>query len=375
MTPAASAKGGLRPWVESAWRDEGGGVATWPLRPLSLLYAVAAGTARWFAARSRRPLAGVTVIAIGGLAVGGAGKTTLARWAARESLARGLRPAILLRGHRSEAASRAPRVVSREEAGATGAADRFGDEAIAHRAALPEGVLVVVGADRFAAARLARDEGADLVLLDDGWEQGRLAWDSLWVAVDPRRPFGNGWTLPAGPLRRPPSNLNQANAIVAIAEDSGEVDEPIAPELLVAAGERPIVRFARRVESWSGASGSAGSGAPGGPILLVSSVGDPDRLERFVRGAGLTPVEHLAFPDHGTWDGGRVARAAAALAARGAATLVVTDKDASRASLLGDVGLPIRILATGLSPVDDPAPLLAALRSPGGPMAAGAPIG
>jgi tetraacyldisaccharide 4'-kinase len=372
-----------RPWIETAWRDEGGGIAAWLLRPLSLVYALLAGGARFFAARSRRSLGGVTVIAIGGLAVGGAGKTTLARWAAKECLSKGLRPAILLRGHRSDAASGAPRVVPADlqmGADALGDASRFGDEALAHRAALPAGALVVVGADRFEAARLARAGGANLILLDDGWEQSTLAWDALWVAVDPLRPFANGWTLPAGPLRRPPSNLNQASAIVTIAESPDEADAPLEPGLLAAAGEVPIVRFARSAETWSRAPGDAeegrGTGPPRGPVLLVSSVGAPERLERFARGAGLDVAAHLAFADHGEWDAAQVARAAAPLGVRSEAALVACDKDAGRAAHLGDVGLPIWILATGLQPIDDPEPLLDALRPPeGAPMAAGVPIG
>lgn len=362
--------------METAWRDGGGGFAAWFLRPLSLLYAIATGVARWLASRSRRRLDGVTVIAIGGLAVGGAGKTTLARWAAREALARGLRPAVLLRGHRSDSASGAPRIVPREAVGSPDAAKRFGDEAVAHRAALPEGALVVVGANRLEAAGVARERGANLILLDDGWEQGSVAWDALWVAIDPERPFGNGWSLPAGPLRRPPSNLSQANVVVSIAESPHEAGAPTTAELIAAAADRPIVRFTRRVESWSGPDAGGEADAPRGSVLLVSSVGDPDRLERFVRGAGLSVAEHLAFPDHGAWDRGRVTGAAAALRDREGAALVVCDKDAARAALLGDVGLPILVLATGLSPVDDPAPLWCSLRPPqGGAMAADAPIG
>ena len=374
---------GHRPWVERVWGAERPGIATWFLRALAVPYAGVTSAARAIAARTRRRVDGVTVVAVGGLTVGGAGKTTLTRWAAREALGRGLKPAVLLRGYGS-GAGKHPTMVPPDAAGWNKAGDmtsRYGDEAVAHRAALPPGALVIVGSDRFEAACLARDHGANTVLLDDGWEQGTLVWDALWVAMDPVAPYGNGHTLPGGPLRRPPSNLLQANAIALIAEEKGEaLDRAWASIQSAHRGGPPLVRFLRQVEGWKDLHG-ADRPAPEGEALVVSSVGSPSRLERFLQGAGVRVRRHIAFPDHAAWDRDTVALGVSEAGrpdGPAPTSLVVTDKDAVRARGLGDVGLPIIVASSGLRALDDASPLLAALRAPatrvGTPVAAERPI-
>ncbi len=372
----------LRPWVDRSWRGEGTPLAALVLRPLELLYKVGSAIARFRAARMRRPVQGIQVIAIGGLTVGGSGKTTLARWAARAALQAGRRPAILLRGHGSNAAGRAPQIVPHDAPSTPGAARLYGDEALAHRAALPASVLVLTGKDRRKAASLALESGSDLAILDDGWEQGTLSWDFLWVLLDSPLPFANGRLLPAGPLRRPVGNLHQANVIVDIAEATSEEPGGVIDSLAEGSPGLPRVRFTRRLESWSkpGESGRSVDAArpPDAPRLLISSVGSPDRLERFLRGVGAAPSDHVAFPDHGEWDHQLVARRAAELRTRTGVTpiLLVTDKDEARASGLADRGLDIWVVRSTLTPFDDPAPLLVALGpAAGAAVAVRPPIG
>jgi len=366
-----------RPWVERAWSGEGGAFAA-ALRPLEALYAAASAVSRARAARTRRRVDGIEVVAIGGLTAGGSGKTSLARWAATTALELGRRPALLLRGHGSEAASGRVRLVpfdAKREAMDAGAdraleARHFGDEAMAHRATLPAGVLVVAGRDRAEGAALALANSADLAILDDGWEQGTLAWDSLWVVLDPVRPVANGHQLPAGPLRRPVSNLFNSNVIVSIADVVDELESIPRDWAAVpgaAAGDGPV-RFRRRLEGWTPLPGSERPEATApGPSLLLSSVGSPARLERFLRGAGLDLRHHVAFADHAPWNVGAILEAVRRLQAEsgGRGSIVVSDKDAGRASRLfavTGVGIPAWVARSSVHPHDDPAPLRAALR-------------
>jgi tetraacyldisaccharide 4'-kinase len=367
---------GLRPWIERSWRREPGGGATALLRPAAFLYGIATSIARARARRRRIALPGVRVVAVGGLAVGGAGKTSLARWAALAAHEAGLAPALLLRGHGGKAANLAPQVLPIPRPGDAAAVRWFGDEAMAHRAALPPDVPVIAGRDRLAAARLAASHGARTVILDDGWEQGYLAWDSLWVAIDPLRPLGNGFTLPAGPLRKPPCNLREANVIVAIAETEDELKRGELEGLATRyAPGAPLVRFRRRIKRIDRAEEGGGEEkvADLGPALLVSSVGSPERLERFLAGEGIAVAEHLAFPDHAPWSTALIQERSAAHASRGSRVLLVTDKDAARVRLLPALPLEFAVLSTRLEPIDDPAPLRAALGlPPPGPAGGGA---
>jgi tetraacyldisaccharide 4'-kinase len=319
------------------------------------------------------------VVAVGGLAVGGAGKTSLARWAAMEAHAAGWKPALLLRGHGGSASHLAPQAVPSARPGDAAAVRWFGDEAIAHRAALPRDVPVIAGKDRLAAARLAASLGAELSILDDGWEQPALSWDALWVALDPVRPLSNGWSLPAGALRQPPINLRCANAIVGIYEAKHEQEHSSLREVAAAyAPACPIVEFRRRVHRIAPIDGRGeDTQAPAmGEVLLVSSVGAPERLDRFLAGEGAVVGEHLAFPDHAAWNATLVLERAAAAARRGGRALLVTDKDAARARLLPALPLETFVLSTRLEPLHDPEPLVEGLRGGEAPrLAAPTPIG
>src|SRR5206468_2426960 len=153
---------------------------------------------------------------------------------------------------------------------------RYGDEAIAHRLALPRKAVVATDPDRLRAARALRSGyGASVLVLDDGWEQDRLGWDELWVVLDPRLPAGNGELLPAGPLRRPPSTLREASRIVFLLEDPHDQvpDATLAWAARLAPGV-PSLRFTRvlRCITPVGEPAAGERLRPGAPIALVSGI-------------------------------------------------------------------------------------------------------
>jgi len=354
--------------VERSWSGLPGS-APWTAAflPVAGAVALAAGIARARAARTRTTAAGMHVVSVGNLTVGGTGKSTLARWLALQAADAGRRCAVLLRGHGASAALDAPAAVpDLASYPLVMGAGRYGDEALAHRAALPPSVVVIVDRDRARAADAARlGYAASVAILDDGWEQGTLAWDELWVTLDPHRPFGNGLTLPAGPLRRPPSALEGATVIALILES----DQERVPDSTLALAARlapraPVVRFRRTflgvspvgssvVAPWTPEDGAAG---------LLTAVGSPARVERFATAAGISVAGHEAFPDHASPSPNRLLVALARLRARGATVALVTDKDEHRWLTPNESPLPVRVLRTGLLPLDPVSALLARLR-------------
>lgn len=347
-------------WVERSWSGGPGSLPwTLALAPAAALYAAAAGIARRRAVSARRPVSGLFVLAVGNLTVGGTGKSSLARWLARSAVATGGRAALILRGHGSEAA-RGRRTGAVPDAPAyplARAARAYGDEAAAHRGSLPRSVAVLADPDRHRAARVARDGyGASVAVLDDGWEQRTLAWDELWVAVDPRRPAGNGWPIPAGPLRRPLRTLSEATAIAFVLEGA---DERVPESTLAAVGRlaprAAVVRFRRALLGPAPATGTRAA--------LVTGVGAPERVTRFARAAGYDVVAHEAFPDHARVGAGRLRAALARAASRGAAVALLTEKDEHRWAIPADAPLPCRVLRATIEPLDPVEPLLERLRA------------
>ncbi len=148
----------------------------------------------------------VPVVVVGNLTVGGTGKTPIALWLGRQLQLRGHRVGIVMRGYGARH-SGAPRVVT-----AADDAAEVGDEALLHARRGPQ--VVVIGADRVAAARLAVEQGARIVVCDDGLQHLRLARDYEIAVVDAARGFGNRLLLPAGPLREPASRIETVDAVV-----------------------------------------------------------------------------------------------------------------------------------------------------------------
>jgi tetraacyldisaccharide 4'-kinase len=224
--------------------------------------------------------AGIPVIVVGNLIAGGSGKTPLALSIAELLKSNGYRPALIARGYGGRAASQkqaAPLAV-------TIASDpaEVGDEPVvlARRSGCP----VWVAADRVAAARAARsaDPACNALVLDDGLQHYRLRRD-IEIALVDSRGFGNGWLLPAGPLREPASRLASVDAVVSHGTRTGgftmqlEGDEVV--RLSNASERQPLLAFS------------------GKRVHAVAGIGDPNRFFLQLAAAGLKPIPH-PFPDH-----------------------------------------------------------------------------
>jgi len=178
------------------------------LFPLALLHGVwrRFDVWRYRVGLARAKQVRVRVVVIGNLYVGGTGKTPLAIELARALRDRGWSPGVISRGYGAERGL--PRLVV-----PNGSALDYGDEPllIARTGYAP----VVVGTDRAAAAGLLLNlhPHVDVIIADDGLQHRRLARD-VEIALVHEPGFGNGWLLPAGPLREPPRRLDGVDAVV-----------------------------------------------------------------------------------------------------------------------------------------------------------------
>lgn len=271
------------------------------LSPLWPLYALGADTRRRLYDRGLLPVhrAGVPVIAVGNLTVGGTGKTPLTRALVRDLRARGEHPAILLRGYGALGAT--DPVPGWTGTPPPGALDVYGDEALGHARALP-GVPVHAHPDRVAAAGRAVAAGATMLVCDDAFQHRRLARDVDLVCLDWTAPLGNGRLLPAGPLREPVAALARADVLAwtRVSPDrpgdpggGGAADRARAR---AAAGGVPEVRWAFE----PGGIRRVGSDETTSPrrVVVASGIGNPAGFVATAREAGLEVVDEVAYPDH-----------------------------------------------------------------------------
>ena len=339
-----------------AWLDDGD--ESWlrrmllaPLVPVSWAYAAAATLAR--RARSRRFRAparlACRVVSVGNLHVGGSGKTPAAAWIAAQLRAAGHPVVLASRGYGRRGREPVTVVSDGRFVHATVAAG--GDEPLLLAAHAP-GVPVLVGRDRaFVGRRAIAAFGADVLVLDDGFQHHRLARDVEIVCFDGAG-LGNGHVLPRGPLREPLGALAGADAVLV-------VDGPLA-----ARDEERIRSHAPRA-AWFAARRQAVSLRPlsgGAPVALdalreqsiglLSGIARPASLRRTLEALGARVVVERRFADHHRYR----ARDLAGLAGE-AQLWVTTEKDAAKILPRWAGAAVVWVLAIELAP-DDPRALL-----------------
>ena len=248
----------------------------WTLLPLSWLFCAVSMLRRFIyrnglAASYALP---VPLIIIGNISVGGTGKTPLLIGLCDYLARQGLKPGVISRGY--GATVNGERTVAENDNAQT-----CGDEPllIKQRTACP----VVIGKDRVAAARkLLAEFDCDVILSDDGMQHYRLQRDVEIAVVDSGRKFGNGFCLPAGPLREPRSRLRKVDMVVQHggSDDNYHFTLRFEPAVNLLTGEK------RKLESFESTR-----------VHAVAGIGHPARFFNQLRRQGLDVLEH-PYPDH-----------------------------------------------------------------------------
>ena len=302
------------------------------LSPLGALYA--AGTARRLSGGARAKV-GVPVICIGNINAGGTGKTPAAIALAQRLSDRGVSVHIVTRGYGG--ALEGPVLVEEHRHRASDT----GDEALL----LAAFAKTWVAKDRLAGARAAVDAGAEVILLDDGFQNPALAYDLSIVVVDAHRGFGNGHVLPAGPLREPVSvGLARADLVLSVGTDAAQkrFAERDADNLRI-----PVIK---------GELQPLPTGLPfaGLPVLAFAGIGHPEKFFATLRNMGADIRAEHALSDHQPLSDALMTRMLREASAMGA-QVVTTEKDAVRLSPAFRpkvLTVPVRLQVEDWTPLD-----------------------
>lgn len=272
----------------------------------------------------------VSVISVGNMTVGGTGKTPLVEYVVAHCLRSGKRIAILSRGYKRE--SRGVVVVS-DGRSVMADALKGGDEPVQMARKFPS-AIVVVGERRVEAARVAvHDLGAEIVVLDDGFQHRYLHRDLDIVVVSAKRDGGLGLMVPAGRVREPWPGIRRAN-VVALSKVDSRFE---VPQHLMAELSRwytgPTIRFRYRIESVRRLADGARvqlEEVKKQPVLAFSAIGDPDSFVEDLNAAGFTVKGSLSFPDHHTYSVKDARRVVDTMHHTGAYASITTEKDMVR---------------------------------------------
>jgi tetraacyldisaccharide 4'-kinase len=249
------------------------GLAAHLLMPVAFCYGAIA------ARRMRRggTGAGIPVICIGNFTHGGTGKTPAALTVARLLSEAGEKPFFLTRGYGGRLAGPV-----RVDPSLHRAAD-VGDEPLL----LAKRAPTIVAADRIAGARLAREAGASVIVMDDGLQNPSLRKDLAIAVVDARRGIGNGHVFPAGPLRAPlAAQMRQCGAVLVVGK---------GPNATIAAATlRNGAPLHGRLDPDPQALKALGQKK----VLAFAGIGDPEKFFSTLAACGIEAAFEISFPDH-----------------------------------------------------------------------------
>jgi len=280
--------------------------------------------------RRKRVKLAAPVISVGNLSVGGTGKTPLTIRLCRFLIEIGLRPAVLTRGYGRTGSSPGlvPSLVNTAEC-----AGLFGDEPVMMSEYLPA-ARVWVGRDRVASGSAALAHGgADVLVLDDGFQHLGLERDLDIVLLDCRSPFGNGFVLPAGPLREPIRNLGRADAFVITHAGKGSDAVPLKDWLRRLFPGIPVFacrHMMRGISLTKGGPTFSIDLLSGRKAVAFAGIAGPEGFFRELREAGIRTCASLSFPDHHRYTAADFSRIFGCASDHGAELVITTAKDAVR---------------------------------------------
>jgi tetraacyldisaccharide 4'-kinase len=277
-----------------------------------------------------RRVRGAAVISVGNLRAGGSGKSPLALHLAGRLVELGHRPALLLRGYRGRMEHRGGAVS--DGAGPLVGADLAGDEAVVAARRL-DGAIVRVGADRVASARAAVDDGADAIVLDDGFQHRRIGRDLDLLLVAPEDLDPATARLPLGPLREPADSADRADLLVGLERDWQGRDD--APDVLIRYAPIGLVDRWWAFEPLDFRRGAR--------VQLLAGVARPERFTETAKDAGFEVVGTSWFRDHHGFDERDIERVEGQARRAGAELMLTTEKDLARLEQL-QTSLPLRAL-------------------------------
>lgn len=265
-------------WLEDAWYKEMY-LSTW-IMPFSMFYVDAVRLRRFMyrTGLKKTTKLPVPVIVVGNITVGGTGKTPLVIWLVEYLRTQGYNPGVISRGYAGEAS------LITQDVSADSTPQQVGDEAIVifNRCQCP----VTVGADRVSAGRkLLSQHPCDVLISDDGLQHYALQRDVEIVVIDGQRRFGNGYCLPAGPLREPIDRIRQVDLLV--------VNNPVEPQ----EAEFPMYYQGDEWINLQTGERKTSEEFKNTRCHAIAGVGNPARFFSQLAAAGLE-CDTLAFPDH-----------------------------------------------------------------------------
>lgn len=307
----------------------------WLFAPISWLYGLVSRF-RVFLFKSglrRAYRSRVTVVSVGNVAVGGTGKTPMVDFLIRFWLEQGKRVAVVSRGYKGKGEGEVQQVAVDSSPLAVG------DEPLLLARRNPRARILVAKKRRHGIEFAVAQYGAEVVILDDGFQHVQVHRDLDIVLLDANRPFGNGLPLPAGNLREFPSALRRCDLVIhtRCGDQSPQIPFFGGPQFY---SNHKLERTAVSL----GGSRFPLNELQGKKIIVFAGIANPESFFQALNEFGLKPSLTIPLPDHARY--GDKLLAYLVESAKGADYLLTTEKDGVK---LKEDDFPIPCLTVGMA--------------------------
>lgn len=318
------------------------------LRVLGLPYTIASAIRNKMYDKKLLPSYGskAFVISVGNITTGGVGKTPFTLEIAKYYLGLNKKVAILSRGYGAKLSNKEPHLIS-DGSGALLPASAAGDEPV-WLSDNCKGAYVVTCASRIKAEKFIKEKyNPDVIILDDGFQHRKMKRDLDIVLIDAKNKFGNGYLLPAGPLRENYKNINRADKIVVVNKSTETKDALKYCDYLKKNLQKDIYMckiipdFAYNIFT--------GEHLPKGTrIMAFSAIGRPESFYDFLK-PDYKLIAVLEFEDHHGYDTEDISKIIHFAQDENIESIVTTEKDAVKLiGMIRDVELPVSFYALKL---------------------------
>ncbi len=301
--------------IERAWYENH--PVKWLLLPLNILFWLISSIRRmaYKVKLFNQPKLPLPVVIVGNIGVGGNGKTPVVIYLVEQLIAKGIKVGVISRGYGGEKTDK-PRIVD-----ANSTAAQVGDEPVLiyQRTQVP----VVVSPDRVANVAALHQLGCQLVISDDGLQHYKLQRDVELVIVDGKRRFGNGWLMPAGPLREGTWRLDTVDKVIVNGGQAqeNEVQMQLSGTALINVKSKQRILVSDFLQAHEKRN----------VVNALAGIGNPQRFFNTLKALGFTLGQQQGFVDHHHY------QKADFLALDDTIPLLMTEKDAVKcADLVND---------------------------------------
>lgn len=268
--------------IEKAWYQNH--PLKWLLLPLNSVFWLISAVRRLMfqIAIFKQPKLDIPIVIVGNIGVGGNGKTPMVIYLVEQLKARGLSVGVISRGYGGNEQMH-PLLVNDDTT-----AEQAGDEPVLIYQRC--NVAVMVGRDRVLSVEKLMAQGCNIIISDDGLQHYRLKRDVELVIVDGKRRFGNGWLMPAGPLREGLWRLKTVDKVI-INGGLADIDE----DLMTLQGDSVINLISKQRKS---IGEFLAENCKNNSINALAGIGNPERFFISLHELGFTLGQKIGFVDH-----------------------------------------------------------------------------